>query len=98
MPAGPGGGGFDRRTAGAVVAGQPGVYLTRGRTRAERTPSATVSPTCGPKGWIIRRRRSAGRLLEQAFLRRLSGIELKDESDNPALHGRVTPLYPQLGG
>ena len=37
-----------------------GVYLTRGRTRAERTPSATVSPTCGPKGWIIRRRRSAG--------------------------------------
>ncbi|ANI84268.1 ethanolamine ammonia-lyase subunit EutC [Kosakonia oryzae] len=30
-------------------------------------------------------------LLEQAFLRRLTGVHLKDESDNPALHGRVTP-------
>lgn len=37
-------------------------------------------------------------LLEQAFQRRLTGVELKDESDNPALRGRVTPLYPQLGG
>lgn len=76
-----------------------GVYLTWGRTRAERTPSATVSPTCGPKG--LDYPQAAFRLawlLEQAFLRRLSGIELKDESDNPALHGRVTPLYPQLGG
>jgi hypothetical protein len=26
-------------------------------------------------------------LLEQAFLRRLTGVRLKDESDNPALHG-----------
>lgn len=30
-------------------------------------------------------------LLEQAFQRRLTGIALKDESDNPALHGRITP-------
>ncbi|HKN03422.1 MAG TPA: ethanolamine ammonia-lyase subunit EutC [Buttiauxella sp.] len=31
-------------------------------------------------------------LLEQAFLRRLTGVKLKDESDNPALHQRVIPL------
>ncbi|MBJ7221378.1 MULTISPECIES: ethanolamine ammonia-lyase subunit EutC [unclassified Brenneria] len=30
-------------------------------------------------------------LLEQCFQRRLSGIQLKDESDNPALHGRIAP-------
>lgn len=34
-------------------------------------------------------------LLEQAFLRRLTGVKLKDESDNPALHQRVTPLIGQ---
>jgi len=28
-------------------------------------------------------------LLEQAFLRQLTGVKLKDESDNPALHERV---------
>lgn len=33
-------------------------------------------------------------LLEQAFLRRLTGVRLKDESDNPALHGRVMPRVP----
>jgi ethanolamine ammonia-lyase small subunit len=32
-------------------------------------------------------------LLEQAFLRRLTGVKLKDESDNPALHGRVTHAF-----
>ncbi|HGM5291344.1 ethanolamine ammonia-lyase [Serratia ureilytica] len=37
-------------------------------------------------------------LLEQACRRGLTGVELKDESDNPALRGRVTPLYAQLGG
>jgi ethanolamine ammonia-lyase small subunit len=31
-------------------------------------------------------------LLEQAFLRRLTGVKLKDESDNPALHQTVKPL------
>ncbi|MCG8708125.1 ethanolamine ammonia-lyase subunit EutC [Brenneria sp. 4F2] len=30
-------------------------------------------------------------LLEQSFQRRLSGVLLKDESDNPALHGRIKP-------
>ena len=33
-------------------------------------------------------------LLEQAFLRRLTGVGLKDESDNPALHGKIKPLPP----
>jgi ethanolamine ammonia-lyase small subunit len=32
-------------------------------------------------------------LLEQARQRRLSGVALKDESDNPALYGQVRPLY-----
>jgi hypothetical protein len=32
--------------------------------------------------------------LEQAFLRRLTGVRLKDESDNPALHGKIKPLPP----
>lgn len=32
-------------------------------------------------------------LLEQSFQRRLSGVQLKDESDNPALHGCVSPTY-----
>ncbi|MDU3719368.1 MAG: ethanolamine ammonia-lyase, partial [Klebsiella michiganensis] len=27
-----------------------------------------------------------------AFLRRLTGVRLKDESDNPALHGKIKPL------
>jgi ethanolamine ammonia-lyase small subunit len=32
-------------------------------------------------------------LLEQAFHRQLSGVELKDESDNPALHNKISPMY-----
>ncbi|TKI03203.1 ethanolamine ammonia-lyase subunit EutC [Martelella alba] len=36
-------------------------------------------------------------LLEQAGQRRLSGIDLKDESDNPALYGLVKPLYASGG-
>lgn len=35
-------------------------------------------------------------LLEQAFLRRLTGVKLKDESDNPALHQRVKPRSVML--
>jgi len=31
-------------------------------------------------------------LLEQAFQRQLSGVNLKDESDNPALHNKVMPM------
>lgn len=34
-------------------------------------------------------------LLEQAFHRRLSGVALKDESDNPAMHGKIHP--PDVG-
>ncbi|TCL07120.1 MULTISPECIES: ethanolamine ammonia-lyase subunit EutC [Sodalis] len=34
-------------------------------------------------------------LLEQSLHRRLSGIGLKDESDNPALYGVVKPLFGQ---
>lgn len=34
-------------------------------------------------------------LLEQAFQRRLSGVALKDESDNPAMHGKIHP--PAVG-
>lgn len=32
-------------------------------------------------------------LLEQAFQRQLSGVNLKDESDNPALHNKIVPLF-----
>ncbi|QLK63313.1 ethanolamine ammonia-lyase subunit EutC [Enterobacteriaceae bacterium Kacie_13] len=35
-------------------------------------------------------------LLEQSFLRQLSGVNLKDESDNPALHNKVVPMF-ELG-
>ncbi|MGQ5837624.1 ethanolamine ammonia-lyase subunit EutC [Serratia sp. IR-2025] len=76
-----------------------GVYLTwepnTGRTDAERNCISNVRPEGLDYPQAAFR---LAWLLEQAFLRRLSGIELKDESDNPALHGRVTPLYPQLGG
>ncbi len=76
-----------------------GVYLTWGpnarRTDAERNCISNVRPEGLDYPQAAFR---LAWLLEQAFQRRLSGIELKDESDNPALHGRVTPLYPQLGG
>ncbi len=32
-------------------------------------------------------------LLEQSFHRQLSGVNLKDESDNPALHNKVVPTF-----
>lgn len=32
-------------------------------------------------------------LLEQSFHRQLSGVNLKDESDNPALHNKIVPLF-----
>ncbi|GAB2926887.1 ethanolamine ammonia-lyase subunit EutC [Hafnia psychrotolerans] len=32
-------------------------------------------------------------LLEQAFVRQLSGVNLKDESDNPALQNKVVPRF-----
>ncbi|WP_337263505.1 MULTISPECIES: ethanolamine ammonia-lyase subunit EutC [unclassified Serratia (in: enterobacteria)] len=76
-----------------------GVYLTwgphTGRLESERNCISNIRPegldypqAAFKLAW----------LLEQAFERRLTGIELKDESDNPALHGRIAPLYCQLGG
>ena len=70
-----------------------GIYLTwqphRQRLESERNCISNVRPeglnydaAAFKLAW----------LLEQAFLRRLTGVRLKDESDNPALHGKVTPL------
>lgn len=70
-----------------------GVYLTwkpeRKRLESERNCISNIRP----EGLSYR----AGAfklawLLEQAFLRRLTGVKLKDESDNPALQQRVRPL------
>ncbi|OKB66187.1 ethanolamine ammonia-lyase [Serratia marcescens] len=76
-----------------------GVYLTwgpsAGRTDAERNCISNVRPEGLDYPQAAFR---LAWLLEQAFRRRLTGVELKDESDNPALHGRVTPHYAQLGG
>ena len=69
-----------------------GVYLTwkptRKRLESERNCISNVRPeglnydaAAFKLAW----------LLEQAFLRRLTGVRLKDESDNPALHGVVKP-------
>ncbi|XTZ37527.1 ethanolamine ammonia-lyase subunit EutC [Salmonella enterica] len=69
-----------------------GVYLTwqpaRKRLESERNCISNIRPqglnfaaAAFKLAW----------LLEQAFLRRLTGVRLKDESDNPALHGKVTP-------
>lgn len=73
-----------------------GVYLTwqphRQRLESERNCISNIRPdglsydaAAFKLAW----------LLEQAFLRRLTGVRLKDESDNPALHGRVKPLGMQ---
>lgn len=69
-----------------------GVYLTwkpdRQRLESERNCISNIRPegldhaaAAFKLAW----------LLEQAFLRRLTGVQLKDESDNPALHLRVKP-------
>ncbi|WP_407257113.1 ethanolamine ammonia-lyase subunit EutC [Klebsiella quasipneumoniae] len=72
-----------------------GVYLTwqphRQRLESERNCISNIRPeglshdaAAFKLAW----------LLEQAFLRRLTGVRLKDESDNPALHGKIKPLTP----
>lgn len=70
-----------------------GVYLTwkpqRSRIESERNCISNIRPQGLP--WEAAAFKLAW-LLEQAFLRRLTGVKLKDESDNPALHGKVTPL------
>ncbi|TQI81558.1 ethanolamine ammonia-lyase light chain [Serratia fonticola] len=76
-----------------------GVYLTWGphirRLESERNCISNIRPegldypqAAFKLAW----------LLEQAYQRCLTGIELKDESDNPALYGRVTPRHSQIGG
>ena len=69
-----------------------GVYLTwkpeRARIESERNCISNIRPEGLP--WDAAAFKLAW-LLEQAFLRRLTGVKLKDESDNPALHGKVTP-------
>lgn len=71
-----------------------GVYLTwrpeRKRLESERNCISNIRPeglsfdaAAFKLAW----------LLEQAFLRRLTGVKLKDESDNPALHDRVKPRW-----
>ncbi|XES85159.1 ethanolamine ammonia-lyase subunit EutC [Franconibacter pulveris] len=70
-----------------------GVYLTwkpeRSRIESERNCISNIRPEGLP--WEAAAFKLAW-LLEQAFLRRLTGVKLKDESDNPALHGKVKPL------
>ncbi|SCB97347.1 Ethanolamine ammonia-lyase light chain [Kosakonia oryzendophytica] len=72
-----------------------GVYLTwkpeRQRIESERNCISNIRPE--GLGYDAAAFKLAW-LLEQAFLRRLTGVRLKDESDNPALHGRVTPRMP----
>lgn len=72
-----------------------GVYLTwqphRQRLESERNCISNIRPeglshdaAAFKLAW----------LLEQAFLRRVTGVQLKDESDNPALLGKIKPLPP----
>lgn len=69
-----------------------GVYLTwapnRQRMESERNCISNIRPE--GLGYEAAAFKLAW-LLEQAFSRRLSGVNLKDESDNPALHNRVKP-------
>lgn len=67
-----------------------GVYMTWGphrqRLEAERNCISNIRPEgLGHEAAAFK----LAWLLEQSFLRRLSGVALKDESDNPALGGKV---------
>jgi len=69
-----------------------GVYLTwkpeRKRLESERNCISNIRPEglCHKAAAF-----KLAWLLEQAFLRCLTGVKLKDESDNPALHQMVKP-------
>ena len=69
-----------------------GVYLTwkpeRARIESERNCISNIRPE--GLGYDAAAFKLAW-LLEQAFLRRLTGVNLKDESDNPALWDKVKP-------
>ena len=70
-----------------------GVYLTWQPTRTRLDSERNCISNIRPEG--LSHEAAAFKLawlLEQAFLRRLTGVKLKDESDNPALHGKVRPL------
>ncbi|MDU5455311.1 ethanolamine ammonia-lyase subunit EutC [Pseudescherichia vulneris] len=69
-----------------------GVYLTWQPTRTRLDSERNCISNIRPEG--LSHEAAAFKLawlLEQAFLRRLTGVKLKDESDNPALHARVRP-------
>ncbi|WP_312211097.1 ethanolamine ammonia-lyase subunit EutC [Pseudescherichia sp.] len=69
-----------------------GVYLTWQPERARMDSERNCISNIRPEG--LSHEAAAFKLawlLEQAFLRRLTGVKLKDESDNPALHERVKP-------
>jgi len=69
-----------------------GVYLTwkpeRARIESERNCISNIRPE--GLGYDAAAFKLAW-LLEQAFLRRLTGVNLKDESDNPALWDKIRP-------
>ncbi|HAI50563.1 MAG TPA: ethanolamine ammonia-lyase, partial [Enterobacteriaceae bacterium] len=74
-----------------------GVYLTwhpqRERIESERNCISNIRPE--GLGYDAAAFKLAW-LLEQAFLRRLTGVALKDESDNPALWDKVKPKSSSL--
>ncbi|AGP45448.1 MULTISPECIES: ethanolamine ammonia-lyase subunit EutC [Serratia] len=76
-----------------------GIYLTWGPNTRRRESERNCISNVRPEGLDYPQAAfKLAWLLEQAFQRGLTGIELKDESDNPALYGRVLPLHSQLGG
>lgn len=74
-----------------------GVYLTwkpeRARIESERNCISNIRPE--GLGYDAAAFKLAW-LLEQAFLRRLTGVNLKDESDNPALWDKIRPGLAQV--
>ncbi len=76
-----------------------GIYLTWGPNTLRRESERNCISNVRPEGLDYPQAAfKLAWLLEQAFQRRLTGIELKDESDNPALYGKVSLLHSQLGG
>ncbi|CAI0853109.1 ethanolamine ammonia-lyase subunit EutC [Serratia liquefaciens] len=76
-----------------------GIYLTWGPNTRRRESERNCISNVRPEGLDYPQAAfKLAWLLEQAFQRRLTGVELKDESDNPALQGQVSPRYSQLGG
>lgn len=71
-----------------------GIYFTWGPHTRRRESERNCISNIRPEG--LNYPQAAFKLawlLEQARQRRLSGIELKDESDNPALYGLVKPQF-----